>query len=149
MPVNQFEIQPYHNEYQKQLVQIWEDAVLTTHDFLSPSDFRKIREVVNAMDFNNLQVFCTIRDNQVSGFIGVAEGKIEMLFVSPEYFGHGIGLKLLNYAVNELHADQVDVNEQNHRALKFYRQFGFDAYKRTGKDDLGMNYPILKMRLKR
>lgn len=147
--MNQFEIQPYRDTYQKQLVQIWEDAVLSTHEFLSPSDFRKIKEIVNTMDFTNLQVFCTVQDNQVSGFIGVAEEKVEMLFVSPEYFGRGLGLKMLNYAVNELHAHQVDVNEQNHRALKFYRKFGFEAFARTEKDDLGMNYPILKMRLKR
>lgn len=147
--MNQFELQPYRSEYQKQLVQIWEDSVLATHYFLSPADFRTIKEIVNAFDFHELQVLCAVQGDQVAGFIGVADRKVEMLFVSPEYFGQRLGLKLLQYAVTELQADRVDVNEQNQQALNFYRKFGFETFERTEKDDLGMNYPILRMELKR
>lgn len=147
--MNPFEIQPYRDEYKDQLVGIWEGAVLATHDFLSPSDFREIKELVSNLDFNGLEVFCMVRNDQPAGFIGIADRKIEMLFVSPAYFGQGLGLKLLQYAVNELQADKVDVNEQNQQALNFYRKFGFETFERTEKDDLGMDYPILRMKLKR
>ena len=82
------------------------------------------------------------------GFIGVADEKVEMLFLDPKYFGNGIGKKLLSFAVDELNADKVDVNEQNTKALKFYQKFGFEIVERTDKDDQGRSYPLLRMKLK-
>ncbi len=81
------------------------------------------------------------------GFIGVADNKIEMLFLDPKCFGQGYGLKLLNFAVEELNADKLDVNEQNTKALRFYQKFGFEIFERTDKDDQGRNYPLLRMKL--
>lgn len=81
------------------------------------------------------------------GFIGTSEKKIEMLFLDPDYFGQGLGQKLLNFAVNKLNAEKVDVNEQNAKALHFYKKFGFEVFERTNEDDQGKNYPLLRMRL--
>jgi putative acetyltransferase len=53
----------------------------------------------------------------------------------------------LTFAVTELKADKLDVNEQNVRAIKFYQKFGFQTYERTEKDDQGRNYPLLRMKL--
>lgn len=79
--------------------------------------------------------------------MGVIDKKIEMLFLSPAYIGQGLGKKLMVYALTELHADKVDVNEQNLYAVEFYKKFGFETYGRTDKDDQGRDYPILKMKL--
>jgi putative acetyltransferase len=88
------------------------------------------------------------QENSVLGFVGVADQKVEMLFLDPTYFGQGLGLKLLNFAVKNLKANKVDVNEQNGKALKFYQKFGFETVERTDKDDQGRNYPLLRMKLK-
>ncbi|HEY8510792.1 MAG TPA: GNAT family N-acetyltransferase [Cyclobacteriaceae bacterium] len=61
--------------------------------------------------------------------------------------GKGLGRKLMNFAVHELKADKVDVNENNTRAVEFYERFGFDVYERTNKDDQGRDYPLLRMKL--
>ncbi|PHO19362.1 hypothetical protein CPU12_00870 [Malaciobacter molluscorum LMG 25693] len=37
-------------------------------------------------------------------FIGVADSKIEMLFVDPDYIGQKIGRKLTKYAIENLGA---------------------------------------------
>ena len=71
-----------------------------------------------------------------------------MLFLSPEYIGKGLGKKLLNFAIHNLNANQVDVNEENTKAVEFYTKFGFKTYERTDKDDQGKNYPLLRMELK-
>lgn len=81
----------------------------------------------------------------MAGFISVAEKQVEMLFLLPEYFGRGLGKKLMNYAITKLHIDKVDVNEQNNAAVSFYKRLGFTVYQRTEKDGMGMEYPILKM----
>lgn len=142
-----FEIKPYNDHYKQQVLTIWERSVLATHDFLTPADFEAIKELVGSINFNDFQVFCLVNGNLVAGFIGIADYKIEMLFLDPEYFGQGLGQMLLSYAVKELKADKVDVNEQNIKALKFYQKFGFETFERTDKDDQGRHYPLLRMKL--
>jgi len=149
MRTGNFEINQYTDLYQQQVLAIWEKSVVATHDFLAPTDFEEIKESVSNINFNALQVFCLTNEDLVLGFIGVADKKVEMLFFDPKYFGQGLGRKLLAFAVNELNADKLDVNEQNTKALKFYQKFGFETFERTDKDDQGRNYPLLRMKLVR
>src|SRR5690606_16378508 len=142
-----FEITEYSDTYKQQVLTIWEKSALATNDFLTSTDFEEIKELVNTINFNDFQFFCLVNGKVILGFIGVAEKKVEMLFLDPEYFGQGLGQKLLNFAVKELNADKVDVNEQNTKALKFYQKFGFEIFERTDKDDQGRNYPLLRMKL--
>lgn len=142
-----YEIRTYNDKYKKQVLIIWEKSVLATHHFLTHDDFKKIKGIVECINFNDLQVFCLIKDNLVLGFVGVADKKIEMLFLDPQYFGKGFGQKLLNFAVKKLEAYTLDVNEQNKKALKFYQRFGFEIFKRTEVDDQGKSYPLLRMKL--
>lgn len=142
-----FEIAKYSDTYKQQVLAVWERSVLATHDFLTPTDFKEIKELVTSINFNDFQVFCLISENVIAGFIGIAEKKVEMLFLDPKYFGLGLGHKLLSFAVKELNADKVDVNEQNTKALKFYQKFGFETFERTDKDDQGRSYPLLRLKL--
>jgi len=139
------EIVKYSDKYREQLLDVWEKSVLATHDFLIPSDFHAIKEIVKRIDFNAFDVYCLLQNDELAGFLGVAEQKVEMLFLSPNYFGKGLGKKLLHFAISELSADMVDVNEQNTNAVGFYRKFGFKTYERTDKDDQGRDYPLLRM----
>ncbi len=147
MSLNSYEIRAFRDSDRQQILAIWENSVLATHAFLTRSDFEEIKELVRSLDFNELQVFCLTDEHQVLGFIGVADSKIEMLFLDPGYFGRGLGKKLMSFAVNELNADKLDVNEQNVNALEFYKKFGFVAFERTEKDDQGRPYPLVKMKL--
>jgi putative acetyltransferase len=90
-----------------------------------------------------------VRDGNgmVAGFIGIAEGKVEMLFIHPEYREQGIGRTLLRYAIHERGATTVDVNEQNDQALGFYLRMGFVVVGRSELDSNGKPYPLLHMRL--
>jgi putative acetyltransferase len=90
-----------------------------------------------------------VRDTNgmVVGFIGIAKGKVEMLFIHPDYRGQGIGRALLSYAINERSATTVDVNEQNDQALGFYLRMGFEVIDRSDLDSNGKPYPLLHMRL--
>lgn len=144
-----FEIQPYNDRFKEQLILVWENSVRATHHFLAAADIDYYKTIVSGIDFNSFPVFCLIETetDTVVGFMGIAEHKIEMLFLAPEHIGKGLGKTLMNFAINELDVDKVDVNEQNQNAVNFYSKFGFVAYDRTDKDDEGKNYPILKMKL--
>ncbi|WP_245588236.1 GNAT family N-acetyltransferase [Algoriphagus terrigena] len=147
MTTQSFKIEKYTDKDREQILKVWEKSVLATHDFLNPTDFEEIKKLVNTFNFNDFEVYCLKQNDEVAGFIGLAERKIEMLFFSPEYIGKGLGRKLTDFAFSELKADKVDVNEQNTNAVKFYRKLGFKTYERTDKDDQGKEYPLLRMKL--
>lgn len=147
MSATEYKIVPYNDTHREQLLGVWERSVVATHAFLNEADFVEIKEIVRTIDFNALPVYCLVKGDTVTGFIGVADRKIEMLFLDPDYIGLGLGKKLMGFAVHELQADKVDVNEQNINAAAFYRKFGFEPYERTEKDDQGKAYPLLRMQL--
>lgn len=141
------EIKPYEDRYRDQMISLWERSVRATHDFLEPGDIDYYKQLVNEIDFYAFDVYCLVAGEKVLGFMGISGDKIEALFLDPDHIGKGLGKKLMYFALDELMANKVDVNEQNTHAVEFYSQFGFRSYARTEKDDAGKDYPILKMRI--
>lgn len=92
--------------------------------------------------------FCLLGKDKVVGFLGTADHKVEMLFLSPLYFGKGLGKLLMDFAIKELNIDKADVNEQNLKAVNFYTKLGFVTFERTDKDEQGNDFPWLRMKLK-
>ncbi len=142
-----FEIEKYQVAYKPQILKVWEKAVMATHDFLKPQDFKDIKIFLEQFDFNSLEVYCLMQADVVIGFIAIQDKKVEMLFIDSAYFGIGLGKSLLDFAITVLAVDCVDVNEQNTPAVAFYKKSGFKVYERTDKDDQGRAYPLLRMRL--
>ncbi|MDD2089089.1 GNAT family N-acetyltransferase [Pseudomonas guariconensis] len=131
-----------------ELVRIWEASVRATHDFMPDAYIVLLREHVLRRYLDAVMLVCC-RDStrRILGFAGVANGRVDMLFVAPEYRGQGIGKRLLRYAVDELNAERLDVNEQNPQALGFYLHEGFEVTGRSETDGLGQPYPLLHMTL--
>ena len=95
-------------------------------------------------------LICTKDSHQrITGFAGVACGKVEMLFIDPQHRGQGLGRQLLRYAIESMNADELDVNEQNPQAIGFYASQGFEVIGRSEKDGMGKPYPLLHLRLGR
>ena len=134
------------------VVEVWEASVRATHAFVTEADIAVIRPLVRDSLPAVPHLLC-VRERtgqgvgQVAGFIGVANGKVEMLFVHPAWRGQGIGRRLLGYAVTTLGARELDVNEQNPQALGFYLRMGFAVVGRSAVDSLGKPYPLLHMRI--
>ncbi|MBO6762442.1 MAG: GNAT family N-acetyltransferase, partial [Roseivirga sp.] len=87
-------------------------------------------------------------DGKIVGFLGAAEGNLEMLFLHPDLRRKGLGKLLLNYAIEQLRIQKVDVNEQNPEATAFYLKQGFAVIGRSETDPQGKPYPILHLKLK-
>ncbi|RIV35419.1 GNAT family N-acetyltransferase [Flagellimonas lutimaris] len=131
------------------LVEVWEASVRATHDFLKEEDIRYFRPLILNTYLDAVELRCA-RDGQgiVLGFLGVADHNLEMLFIHPDNRGMGIGRKLLDFAIDELEVQKVDVNEQNKQAVGFYEHYGFEVIGRSALDASGKPYPILHMKLK-
>lgn len=131
-----------------EITDVWEASVRATHHFLSEADIAYFRPLILNEYLAAVDLYC-LRNPQavIRGFLGVADHKIEMLFLHPGEFGSGLGKHLLQYALNQLGANKVDVNEQNEQAVGFYRHMGFVVVSRSPLDGLGKPFPILHMEL--
>ncbi|MTI33058.1 GNAT family N-acetyltransferase [Xanthovirga aplysinae] len=135
-------------DYQE-LVELWEASVRATHKFLKEEDIQFYKPLILNEYLKAVELLCVRNENrQIIGFLGVAEGIIEMLFIHPLSRGTGIGKLLLKYAINTLKIYKVDVNEQNEQALGFYEHMGFKVVKRSELDSMKKPYPILHMEYK-
>lgn len=75
-----------------QLVEIWNASVRASHNFLAERDINEIRECLPDMFANIPHLIVAINeDGTPAAFMGVEDGMLEMLFVSPTHFRVGIG----------------------------------------------------------
>ncbi|NNE65566.1 MAG: GNAT family N-acetyltransferase [Pyrinomonadaceae bacterium] len=131
-----------------ELIEVWEASVRATHDFLSEEDINFLKPLILDEYFDSVELRCVSdEDGEILGFVGVADDNIEMLFVSPDSHGNGIGKFLTDFAVQDLGATKVDVNEQNPKAVWFYEHFGFEVVSRSELDGQGRPFPLLHMKL--
>ena len=132
----------------EQLLEVWENSVKTTHLFLSDNEIENIKKYVpQALKGISHLIVAENESKFPIGFMGLEEQKLEMLFISPEERGKGLGKKLIRYGIENYSINEVAVNEQNPLAKGFYEHMGFQVYKRTDNDEQGNPYPILYMKL--
>lgn len=130
------------------LTTLWEASVRATHHFLTEEDIQKITPFVKK-GLSGVETLVVAYDNdRLVAFMGIDTDKIEMLFVSPDCLGKGIGKELAELGIAQYGVRYVDVNEQNPQAAGFYRHIGFEVFERTELDEQGNPFPILKMRLR-
>ncbi|WP_420554027.1 acetyltransferase [Neptuniibacter marinus] len=130
------------------LLKIWEGSVRATHDFLAEEDLQELKPLILEQYFDTVDLRCAKNSKgEILGFCGVHGENIEMLFISPDARGKGLGALLATYAIKSQGASKVDVNEQNEQALGFYQHIGFSVTGRSPIDGQGKPYPLLHMAL--
>lgn len=132
----------------KNLAEIWQASVSSTHHFLTKEDKKRLYPLV--LDaLKNVPFLFTARNenNELLGFMGIEEKKIEMLFIHPKAQKQGLGRQFLSHAINAYRIQFVDVNEQNPDAYAFYQKMGFHQFARSEYDDLGNHFPLLHLKL--
>ena len=93
------------------LIEIWEASVRATHDFLTEDDLQELKPLILERYFDAVDLRCAKSSlGEIQGFCGVHDGNIEMLFISPDMRGKGVGTLLATHAINEQGATKVDVN---------------------------------------
>lgn len=132
----------------EKLIDVWKRSVRETHLFLSNEE---IEEIKNFVPMALKSVPHLIIENDVNevpiAFMGIDDGKLEMLFIDPRERGKGLGRKLLEHGITNYGVKEVVVNEQNPQVKGFYEYMGFKVYERSEIDEQGNPYPILFMKL--
>lgn len=144
-----FTIRPVAPASYDVLIDLWEQSVRATHDFLKEEDLLFYRPLILNEYFDAVHLVALWQDDAIAGFAGVADKTLEMLFIHPASFGKGFGKALLVHCLERLEVEKVDVNEQNEQALGFYLHMGFEVTERSACDSMGKPYPVLHMHLKK
>lgn len=142
-----YKVKNRNEELLKELLNVWESSVKATHLFLSDKEINEIKEYVPRALENAENLVVAENGSVPIAFMGTENGRLEMLFVSPMQIGRGIGKELVQYGIKNYGIFEATVNEQNPRAVGFYKHMGFKTYKRTDLDEEGRPYPLLYMKL--
>ncbi|MHC5226775.1 GNAT family N-acetyltransferase [Enterococcus sp. LJL99] len=130
------------------LIKIWRDSVSETHLFLSAEDIDRIEKELPHY-FEAVKVFIWFESNvpnEIIGFSGIHNQKLEMLFLKPTSFRKGYGKTILNWLVENEAIEFTDVNKQNSDAVAFYLAQGFKIISESPTDEQGNPFPILHLR---
>ncbi len=148
------EVQDRNPQLIDELLNVWERSVKETHLFLTSEQVAAIKEYV-PQALESVEHLIVATKDAISAnagmpvaFMGVADNKLEMLFIAPEEKGRGLGKRLLQLGIERYGVCELTVNEQNPQAVGFYEHMGFETCKRTEFDEEGNPYPLLYMRLK-
>lgn len=129
------------------LLEIWESSVRATHLFLSEGEINNIKQyVLQALKSVPNLIAAENENGRPIGFMGIAEQKLEMLFIADNERCKGTGKRLLQYGIENYSVNELAVNEQNPLAKGFYEHMGFKVFKRTDIDEQGAPYPLLYMK---
>lgn len=83
-------------------------------------------------------------DAFVKGMIHVSENQILELYVDSFFENQGIGSRLIQFAIEQIHCDFLWVLEKNTKALRFYQRHGFTLTKER-KHQEGTTEFVVKM----
>lgn len=131
-----------------EITAVWEASVRKTHTFLTEDDIAFFKPKVRNEALPGANLLC-IKDSNghIIAFMGTENKNLDMLFIHPDERSKGLGKFLVNYAVEKLKIETVDVNEQNEQAVGFYLHQGFDIVSRDAIDGMGKPFPILHLKL--
>ena len=139
------EFRPSTDQDLPRIMEIWCQAVDATHDFLTPND-RTAIEAELAVFFPKVNLLLAVdATDKPLGFMFLHEGHLEALFIDPNQHGKGIGKAFIQKALADHPNLTTDVNEQNSKALGFYRRVGFEPTGRSPIDGQGRPYPLIHL----
>ena len=103
-----------------QLLEVWEKSVRATHLFLSDREIKNIKEYVpQALNGIAHLMIDAGEAGRAVAFMGIEDGTLEMLFISPEERGKGLGKRLIEYGIESYSVERLAVNEQTRRLRDF------------------------------
>lgn len=113
-----------------------------------PRAFIPIEQDPEVEDLKRSQKFIACDGENVVGFSSVDEKYVSFLYIDPDYFGRGIGRKLLQLAVDAIGPGAWTIVLHNNKpAIGLYESEGFKEVHRFDSENAG--YPCTCLRMER
>lgn len=108
-----------------ELIDIWDEATLSSHNFISETVWLAHKESLLAYYIAEADIFLATKGDEIIGFIALINLEVPALFVSPKYQNLGIGSRLLLYVKFICIHLWLRVYKKNKNAIHFYQNHGF------------------------
>ncbi|NGX88892.1 N-acetyltransferase [Rahnella sp. Lac-M11] len=125
---------------------LWLHSSLISHSFIAESYWIESLQMVREDFLPKARVWvdCDTND-EICGFIGVLNQQfIGALFVEASHYGDGTAQRLMAAAKEEYPVLLLEVYQQNHRAMAFYRKENFEITAETRHPGTDMPTWILR-----
>ncbi|MBP3887347.1 MAG: N-acetyltransferase [Cellulosilyticum sp.] len=114
----------------EQVMQIWLQANIEAHDFITKTywegNYEMVKDIMLAAKELGINIFVVEQDDDIKGFIGIRKGYIEGLFIKKDNQGQGMGRALVEQAKERFDELSLSVYEKNKDAIAFYQRQGFE-----------------------
>lgn len=138
-------VRPYTDEDQAELLDVWYQASLIAHSFLSRDFLDNERRQIAEQWLPVAETTVWEKDGCIVGFVALVGNEVGGLFVHPDHQGQGIGRALMDHARKSRPFLELDVFEANTSGRRFYDSYGFQMVDRHINKDTGQ--PELRLRL--
>ncbi|MEP2103596.1 MAG: GNAT family N-acetyltransferase [Parasphingorhabdus sp.] len=141
------QIRAYETADLSRLSSIWFDASQQAHPFLGAARLRKQGTLIENVYLPNSETWVACEAGESIGFISLLGTSVGGLFIEPRLQGGGVGRALITHALKLKGELSLEVYAANVRAYKFYQRLGFEEITRRAKDDEGLPFENVQMRL--
>ena len=133
-------IRPFKTEDLDDVMRIWLDTNVKTHEYIAEKywmdNFAMVRKMIP-----NSEVYVFDDGSEIQAFVGIVNGYIAGIFVTESMQSKGIGKQLLEMCKEHYSKLTLNVYEKNQRAISFYMREGFSVKgkqvdKKTGEAEM-------------
>ena len=108
------------------VVELWFDISIQAHNFISPDYWKENKKAMAETYLPNAETYLAIFNDEIVGFVAMADNFLAALFVQTIMQGQGIGNNLLCYIKERRETIQLKVYKKNSNSIQFYKKQGFD-----------------------
>jgi putative acetyltransferase len=120
-------IRKYSENDIEAVLDIWLNASMKAHDFVSPEFWTSQVESMRNMYIPASETYVYEKESEVVGFYALHENSLAAIFVAPKFQGQGIGKQLLNHAKAQRTTLTLSVYKENQASYEFYLSQGFQV----------------------
>lgn len=129
-------IRKFQNPDLDALMDIWLDANISAHSFVSEKYWRNNFALVKSM-LPAAELYVYEENGGILGFVGLADGYIDGIFVRGEARSKGVGKRLLDHVKGFNDELSLNVYRKNNRAVNFYLREDFKISSEGVDEDTG------------
>lgn len=138
-------IRPYKKSDEDEVADVWYQASLIAHSFLSEEFLISERQMLSERWLPMSETIVYEADGRVVGFLSLVGNEVGAIFVDPNHQRQGVGRALMDAAHEARPFLELEVFEANSGGRQFYEAYGFRLVGRHTNEASG--HPALRLRL--
>lgn len=120
-----------------EVVELWYDASIVAHDFISADYWQDNKEAMTNVYLPNSETYLAVISDEIVGFVATVENFLAALFVKNKMQRSGIGKQLLDYVKKHRETIQLKVYKKNSSSVEFYLSQGFNILNKKVDKETG------------